>query len=297
MNKAQRVLITGSSSGFGFLTAQTLLKEGHTVLATMRGLEGKNAANASQLKAFASSQPGTLHLLELDVTSDASVRAAIGQALELAGHLDVVVNNAGLGTGGLTEAYTTEQFQKVFDVNVFGVQRVNRAVLPSMRERGSGLLIHVSSTLGRIVIPFMGLYLASKFALEALAESYRYELAATGVDVAIVEPGAFGTNFLANVMMPADSATIGSYGPIADIPGQMFGSFGQMLTSDNAPNPQDIADAILTLMQTSAGKRPLRTVVDPMMGGEGPSAINQVSSQVQSQLLNGLGMGNLLSVK
>lgn len=296
MSNAQTVLITGSSSGFGLLAAQTLLTEGYTVLATMRGLEGKNAANASQLEAFASSQLGTLHLLELDVTSDVSVQAAISQGLELAGHLDVVVNNAGLGTGGLTESYTTEQLQKLFDVNVFGVHRVNRAVLPSMRERGSGLLINVSSTMGRIVIPFAGLYTASKFALEGLTESLRYELAPTGVDVVLVEPGGFGTNFLANIIPPADEATVASYGPVANIPAQMWGMFGQMLASDNAPNPQDVADTILNLIETPAGERPLRTVVDPMTGGEGPTTINQVSSQVQSQLLNGFGMANLLSV-
>lgn len=299
MSKTQNVLITGSSSGFGLLTAQTLLKEGYTVLATMRGLEGKNAGNASQLEAFASSQPGTLHLLDLDVTSDASVQAAIGQALELAGHLDVVVNNAGMGSGGLTETHTAKDFQKVFDVNVFGVQRVNRAVLPAMRERGSGLLIHISSIIGRIVMPFVlaASYTASKFAVEALAETYSYELAGTGVDVAIIQPGPFPTKFIPNVEMVTNDAITSSYGANADISEQMLGTFVQMMSGENAPDPQAVADAILTLVQTPAGSRPLRTIVDPMMGGGGADTINQLSSEVQSQLLTGLGIGHVLSGK
>ena len=124
-----------------------------------------------------------MFVLELDVTSDDSVKIAVAKAIELGGPLDVVVNNAGIGCGGLAEAFTAEQWQQVFDINVFGVQRVSRAVLPSMRERGTGLLINVSSIMGRVVLPFAAPYTATKFALEGMTEAYRYELSGTGVDV------------------------------------------------------------------------------------------------------------------
>ena len=296
MSKNQNVIITGSSSGFGFLTTRTLLENGYTVFATMRDLDGKNASRANELRDFADGTTGTLRLLELDVTNDASVETAVRQALDEAGQLDVVINNAGIGAAGFAEGFTVDQFQRIFDVNVFGVQRVNRAVLPAMRERGSGLLIHVSSSLGRLVIPFAAPYTATKYAVEGLSESYRYELAGTGVDVVVVEPGGFGTGFAANMVMPADEVRVESYGELRETPRQMWSGMVQQLQGENAPDPQVVADAILTLIETPAGQRPLRTVVDPMTGGEAASVINQTTDQIQSQLLAAFGMGDLLSV-
>ena len=124
-------------------------------------------------------------------------------AVDQAGGLDVVINNAGVGVLGLQEAFTIDDWQKLFDINVFGVQRVNRAVIPGMRARGSGLLIQVASILGRMTIPFYGPYNASKWALEALSENYRTELSGFGVDCCIVEPGGYPTNFMANLMTPS----------------------------------------------------------------------------------------------
>ena len=294
---SQTVLITGSSSGFGLLTARTLLEKGHTVFATMRDPSGRNAANAGDLHTFAAGTSGTLHVLDLDVTSDASVEAAVKQALDLEGRIDVVVNNAGYGSGGYAEAFTMDQFQRSFEVNVFGVQRVNRAVLPAMRGQGSGLLILVSSTMGRIVLPFAAPYTAAKYAVEGLAESYRYELASAGIDVVIVEPGGFGTNFLANMAPADDEARIASYGPLAEIPQQFWGGLGHLFEGEGAPDPQDVADAISHLIDTPAGSRPLRTVVDPMTGGEGPTAINQLTDQIQEQMLSGMGMSDLIAVQ
>ena len=264
------VLVTGSGTGFGQLTTQSLLEAGYTVFATMREPEGRNASRADELKTFAEGKKGALHVLELDVTDDASTESAVAQALELADSIDVVVNNAGYGIGGFTEAATMAQFEKIFEVNVFGIQRLNRAVLPSMREQGSGLLVHVSSIMGRIVIPFSGPYTASKFALEGLAESYRYELSGAGIDVVIVEPGGFKTSFLSNMEMVADEARVASYGELGKIPEQMWGGFTEALGGDEAPDAQLVADEILKVIQTPVGKRPLRTVVDPLLGGEGP---------------------------
>lgn len=297
MSNKLSVLITGSSSGFGLLIARTLVDRGYKVIATMRGLEGKNAATAAELRGYADSKAGTLHLLELDVTSDASVDDAFRKALELESHIDVVVNNAGYGVGGLCEGVTTEQFQRQFDVNVFGVQRVSRAVLPSMRKRGKGLLINISSVMGRIVVPFAAPYTATKYALEGLSESYRYELSGTGVDVVIVEPGGFGTGFMSNMDGAVDTERLESYGPLAEMPKKMWGGLSERFHGEGAPDPQAVADAVLELIETPSGERPLRTVVDPMMGGQAPARVNQVTDEIQQQMFTSMNLADLLSVK
>lgn len=290
MNSPQTVLITGSSSGFGLLTTRLLLEKGFTVIATMRGLEGKNAQQANDIRKFSEERPGALYLREMDVTDEASVDQAIQDILDTSEGIDVVVNNAGSGIGGFAEGCTVDQMKRIFDVNLFGVQRVNRAVLPSMREQGSGLLIHISSVMGRIVIPYAAFYTATKFALEGLAESYSYELEGTGVDVSIIEPGGFGTGFMAKMEEAGDMERLKTYGALLERPKQIWGSVGEMIEGDNAPNPQDVADAVLNLIETPQGKRPLRVVVDPMTGGEGPKTLNEAAEQIQRQLLSSFGL-------
>ena len=241
MSTQQNILVTGSSSGFGFLIARTLLNAEHTVFAAMRGLDHKNADNANKLKSQAAETNGRLHLLDMDVTDTDSVNAAVRQALDLEGRIDVVVNNAGYGLSGYAETVTEEQLTRQLDVNVVGVQRVTRAVLPAMRKAGKGLIVNISSVMGRLIFPFAAAYTASKYALEGLSESYRYELAGTGVDVAIIEPGGFGTNFAANMESGADTERLESYGALADMPGKLWGPFLEQLAADGAPNPQQVA--------------------------------------------------------
>jgi NAD(P)-dependent dehydrogenase (short-subunit alcohol dehydrogenase family) len=296
MSTQQNILVTGSSSGFGFLIARTLLNDGHTVFATMRGLDNKNADAAKKLQSQAAETNGRLHLLDMDVTDTASVNSAVQQALTKAGCIDVVINNAGYCVSGYAETVTEEQLQRQLDVNVLGVQRVTRAVLPAMRKAGKGLIVNISSIMGRLIIPFAGAYTASKYALEGLSESYRYELAGTGVDVAIIEPGGFGTNFMANMDSGADTDRLESYGPLAELPGKLWGPFMEQLTAEEAPNPQRVADSVLNLIKTPAGQRPLRTVVDPM-GGEAPEAINSTTDQIQKQMFEEMQIKDLLSVK
>jgi NAD(P)-dependent dehydrogenase (short-subunit alcohol dehydrogenase family) len=294
---ANNVLITGSSSGFGDLIARSLIEKGHTVFATMRDPEGRNVKSAGALRSAAEGKPGKLHVLELDVTSEESVHRAVRRAVELEGPIDVVVNNAGIGCGGLGEAFTIEQWHQIFDVNVYGVQRISRAVLPLMRERGSGLVLNVSSVMGRVVLPFAAPYTAAKFALEGLTESYRYELSGTGVDVAIVEPGGFLTGFAARMFEPQDAKRLESYGAIREIPEKMWGGFMETLQSDDGPDPREVSDAVVNLIEMPAGRRPLRVVVDPMTGGEAANAINNAAGEIQEQVLEMLGMASLLSVK
>ena len=248
MSDPQHVLVTGTSSGFGTLIAQSLLRDGHTVYATMREPDGRNAEAARGLQAFAEETDGRVHVLELDVTSDASVNEAVAQALAVDGRIDVVVNNAGVGAGGYAETFTADQFRQLFEINVAGVQRVHRAVLPSMRAAGRGLLIAVSSTMGRIVIPYSAPYTASKWALEGMMESYRYELAPAGIDVAIVEPGGFPTGIAGRLMTPGDPERLESYGNLKDMPDKMWGGFMEMLEGEGAPDSQLVADAVRNLV-------------------------------------------------
>ena len=150
MNSKQVVLITGSSTGFGRLFADTLARNGHTVFATMRDLGGRNAKNASAIRALAEKDSLPIYVLELDVTDDASVERAVDAAIGKAGRIDVAINNAGYVVSGLAEAVTTAQAQRLMDTNFFGPLRVNRAVLPHMRRQRSGVLMHISSGAGRI---------------------------------------------------------------------------------------------------------------------------------------------------
>jgi NAD(P)-dependent dehydrogenase (short-subunit alcohol dehydrogenase family) len=159
----------------------------------MLDIKGRNAEHRESLEQLANREGLSLQVLELDVTDEGSVQDAVLAALRDVGQLDVVINNAGVAGIGVTEAFTPEQFQQMFDINFFGVVRVNRAVLPSMRRRRSGLLIHVSSGAGRVTIPAMAAYCASKFALEALADAYRFELSPFGIDSVVVEPGIYRT--------------------------------------------------------------------------------------------------------
>ncbi len=288
------VIVTGSSSGFGRLTAQTLARQGYIVFATMRGIDGKNAAAATALRDLAARERLALHPLELDVTDDASVENAIAHVLAAAGRIDVVVNNAAVGYVGPIEGFTPEQVRAQFETNVVGVLRVNRAVLPQMRRQGSGLLVYVSSLGGRLVMPILSVYAASKWAAEALAEGARYELASLGIDVVIVQPGAYPTGVAAKLVPPADAARLASYGPAL---AAFNAAFEDTPDADQPGDPQEVADAIAALVAMPAGRRPLRTVVAHMeLERQAPQAINEVAERVQQSFLSTLGLGSVVTL-
>jgi len=283
MNSKQVVLITGSSTGFGRLFTDTLARKGHTVFATMRDLGGRNAKNASEIRALGEKESLPIHVLELDVTNDASVERAVDAAIAKSGRIDVAINNAGYYLSGLEEAVTTEQAQRLMDTNFFGPVRVNRAVLPHMRRQRSGVLMHISSGAGRVVLPSGGFYCASKFALEALAESYSYELAAQGIESVIVEPGAYETPVFGNTVKAADEARTNTYGAVKEIPAKLNAAL-----SSNAGNAQEVADAVLRIIETPAGEKQLRYLVSHT--GFGVDQINALSKQVQAKLLEAFGL-------
>jgi NAD(P)-dependent dehydrogenase (short-subunit alcohol dehydrogenase family) len=189
------------------------------------------------------------------------VDAAVAAALADGGHLDVVVNNAGIAAIGVSEAYTPEQFEQLYAINVFGVQRVNRAVLPSMRKRRSGLLIHLSSAAGRVTVPAMAVYCSSKFALEAIADAYRYELLPFGIDSVLVEPGIYKTPIFDRLMYPGDAATLASYGASAEFADRVLGVFKGAIGAQTDSDADEVVTATLQLIDTPSGQRPFRTIV------------------------------------
>lgn len=240
-----------------------MARRGYSVFATMRDTAGRNTSHREALESLAKRENLPLRVLEMDVASDESVSSATQEALNSAGRIDIVVNNAGVATLGITEAYTIAKIQRLFEVNVFGAARVNRAVLPAMRRQRSGLLIHVSSVAGRVVVPYLGIYCASKFALEALADSYRSELAPFGVDSVIVEPGIHRTPILENFQAPDDQGRAAEYRPGADYVARVKAVFDAANAAPATPGSEEVAEAFIRLVEMPAGTRPFRTVPTP----------------------------------
>jgi NAD(P)-dependent dehydrogenase (short-subunit alcohol dehydrogenase family) len=283
MNSKQVVLITGASTGFGRLFTETLARKGHTVFATMRDPGGRNAKNAYEIRTLAQNESLPIHVLEMDVTDEASVERGTDAAVSKAGRIDVAINNAGYFLTGLEEAVTTEQARRLMDTNFLGPVRVNRAVLPHMRRQRSGVLMHISSGAGRVVLPSAGFYCASKFALEALAEAYSYELAAQGIESVIVEPGAYETPVFGNTVTAADEGRTSTYGAVREIPARINAAL-----SSGAGNAQEVADAVLRIVETPAGEKQLRYIVSPRKLGV--DEINALSKQVQDSILEAFGL-------
>jgi NAD(P)-dependent dehydrogenase (short-subunit alcohol dehydrogenase family) len=280
---AQRIVITGSNSGFGLLMVQNFAKKGHTVFAAMRDVNGKNKAAAAEL-----SQVANVTVVEMDVLNDASVDAAAAKI----GAVDAAINNAGGFHMGHAESFTTAQVSQAFELNVVGSHRVARAFLPKMREQKRGVLVQLSSCLARLPMPFMGVYAATKAAVEVINESLKYELVGSGVDVCVVEPGPFDTGLMAKTVFGADQARIANY-MTKDGPQQSGEAFGKMMAQPTFQRPQEVADAVVALVEMT-GKRPLRTTVDKIGLGAAADAINATNSEAMKQVLNNMGMGAML---
>jgi NADP-dependent 3-hydroxy acid dehydrogenase YdfG len=281
------ILITGASTGFGRDTAETLARAGHQVFASMRDIEGRNLAHAQALRGLG------VGVVELDVADDASVESGVAEVLLKAGRIDVLVNNAGVASAGVTEAFTADQAKIVLNTNVVGLLRTARAVLPAMRRQHDGLIVNVGSILGRVTFPFFGVYGASKFAVEALTDSLRYELSQLGVDVALVQPSAYPTPMYANVQHPADADRTAAYGAVGEIPGAMFQHFTSIFEGEGAPDPHDVALAIVKLIDTPKGTRPARTIVGAPFGSD---TVNVQTAPVQAHVVEALGLGHLAQV-
>jgi NAD(P)-dependent dehydrogenase (short-subunit alcohol dehydrogenase family) len=280
-NEQQTVVITGASSGFGRDIAERFAAAGWRVFATIRDPRTKHAQAAAEIEAKG------IRVVDLEVTDQASVDRAAAEILA-SGPVDVLVNNAGASFTGPVEAFTPEAMQKQFDVNVFGPMRVSRAFLPFMRDRRSGLVVYVSSVAGRFAIPFLGVYSSSKWALEALAEVSSYELSPFGVDVAIVEPGAFGTNISSSRTAPDDAQRVKAYGEILPLAGNVVKA---LATAAATRDTREVADAIFALAEQPRGTRPLRT---PVPGDKDIVQFNALIAPLQRQSVLDFNVGELL---
>ncbi len=274
--KKKVILITGTNSGFGWHYAHTLAKAGHTVYATMRDINGRNSKQAATLNGLANVQ-----VLEVEITNSRSVKMAIDTIIQQEGRLDVLINNAGHFISGLAETFTDKDVDGMFDVHVKGSWHAIKEALPYMRQQGEGLIINTSSVLGRFSSPFMTFYNAAKFAVEGISEGLHYEVRPLGIDVAILQPGAFPTEIFAKAGKSSDASVIAGYGTLADIPEQIGAGMAKLF-EDHKPDPQQVADAVLHLIELPKGKRPLRTVVDNLTG----SIVEKANDQVEEGYKN-----------
>ena len=257
------VLITGCSSGFGRVTAELLAQNGMLVLAAMRNTSTTNKEVADELSA-----KGNIEVFDLDLSDMDSIQKMTNIAIEK--NVEILINNAGVAGVGLSELHEVEKMKKIFEINVFGTYELTRSLIPYMRNKQAGLIITVSSIVGRIVMPNWAAYSASKFALEAIAETWRYELAPLGIESVIMEPGPHPTTALGSKMgdysadMPA-MEVFQQYGPVAGAIQQFHQQLQKDVESGNYQKPESFAEAMLKLIQTPKGQRPFRTVVDKQL--------------------------------
>lgn len=289
------ILVTGASSGIGALSVRALALAGHTVYAGIRQIATRNATAAADLMRYGTSHRIDVHAVELDVTSQDSADAAVDRVFAERGQLDVVVHNAGHMVLGAAEAFTTEQFADLYDVNVLGTQRVNRAALPKLREQGSGLLVWIgsSSTRGGCP-PFLAPYFAAKAAMDALAVSYAAEVLPFGIDSAIVVPGAFttGTHHFANAGAPADVDCAEAYDQRhRPLMGDLGKRLAALIPSD--ADVAEVAEAVARLVAMKHGTRPLRTHIDPSR--DGSEVVSAVADRVRADFFRRIGLDSLLT--
>ena len=291
---SQVALVTGASSGFGRMIANALAGGGHIVHASMRGLSGRNAHQVEEVAAYSRDRGVDLRAVELDVQSEESATAAVDSIVAAHGRLDVLVHNAGHMVYGPSEAFTPGQLAELYDINVLGCQRVNRAALPHMRRAGRGLLVWIgSSSVAGGVPPLLGPYFAAKAGMDALAVAYARELAPLGIESAIVVPGAYttGTNHFANAGEPDDKTRAAEYargwpdGLAEDVRDALAAT-----VPDDA-DPGEVARAVAAIVDAPHGRRPFRVVVDP--ASDGAAVSYAVIDRVREQFLDRIGFADL----
>ena len=240
-------LITGCSSGFGKLAALEFARRGNQVFATMR-----NTSKDGPLRESAKEANVSLEVLQLDVNDRQSVEAAVAEIVKRAGQIDVLVNNAGIATGGPVEDFDDDEVAALFETNVFGVIRVTRAVLPHMRTQGSGAIITVGSIAGKVAAPYGGIYSASKHAVEALSDALYYELHPFGIKVILIEPGGFETE-ISNNSQPARRFTEGS--AYVELERRFSEASVKLPGGGEAADAQIVADVIVNAAEAEEPKR------------------------------------------
>ena len=248
-------LVTGSSSGIGFETSLALARNGFHTFATMRDL-GKD----EKIKQIIEKEDLSIEILELDVDSEESVNRAIKTVSEKKGRIDVLVNNAGYGMWGTVEDVSIDEFKKQFETNFFSIIRLIQKIAPIMRKQSSGNIVNISSVAGRIGFPVSPAYISSKFALEGLSESLRFELMPFGINVIIIEPGVIKTNFFDSMKLSEKSQQDSAY---KEITNKVIS--GVKMMAEMGTHPKEVADVVI---KTLGEEKPLPRYVignDAMM--------------------------------
>jgi NAD(P)-dependent dehydrogenase (short-subunit alcohol dehydrogenase family) len=288
------IIITGAGSGFGALAARALARSGHTVYAAMRDTAGRNASRVAEAAAYAAEHGVDLRTVELDVLSQESADAAVAEVLGERPTLDVLVHNAGHMVTGPAEAFTPEELAAVYDTNVLGTQRVNRAALPRLRAQGRGLVLWVgSSSTNGGTPPYLAPYFAAKAAMDALAVSYAAELARFGIETSIVVPGSFtsGTNHFVTGGRPADQTVVDAYEVrYAGLMDQVSRRLAAIAPAD--ADVSQVADAIVRIVDAPYGERPFRVHVDP--ADDGSEEVSDVADRIRREFLVRIGLDDLL---
>lgn len=276
MKTKNTVLITGCSSGFGKTSAAHFVARGWNVIATMRSPKAELFEANNQLLVAA-----------LDVTDQKSISAAITKGIAHFGKIDVVVNNAGIGMFGAHEAVSDQVIRQVFETNTFGVMAVNRAIAPHMRERGSGTIINVTSSVGIAPMPLVAAYTASKYAIEGFSESLAYELGIFGVQVKIVQPGlAPATSFAANSGARADNMIPAAY---ADYAGRYLKSMQQYPTAYTSA--EDVAAVVYTAATDGHARLRYPAGADSVLLAELRQSLDEEAFMTRIRTMTG-GAGN-----
>ena len=237
-------VVTGTSSGIGFETSLALAREGYFTYATMR-----DTTKSDKIKEITQKENLKINILELDVDDEKSVKSAIAHILDQKQRIDVLVNNAGWGLWGCVEDVSVDEFKEQFETNFFSIIRLIQEVAPAMRKQGSGTIVNVSSVVGRIGFPASPAYISSKFALEGLSESLRFEFAPFGIDVIIIEPGVIKTNFMKNMKMAKKSELDTVY---KDITTKVVS--GVKMMAEMGTPPKEVAN---TIVKAIKDKKPL----------------------------------------
>jgi len=227
-------LVTGSSSGIGLETSLALAKDGYRTFASMR-----DTGKAIELQEAAKKENLSVDVIELDVDKEDSIMSAVKKVMSEAGRIDVLVNNAGYGQFGCIEDVPIEDFRKQFETNFFSIVRIIQEVAPIMRKQGSGVIVNISSVVGRMGLPGSSAYISTKFALEGFSECLRYELGQFGVKTTMIEPGVIKTNFFKSMKIP-ESKTDPKYKELSD---KILSGLKMMVEMGTAPS--EVANVVI----------------------------------------------------
>ena len=281
------IVITGGTGGIGYQAAIGLAQSGARVVVTGRNQQ-RGEASVQGIKEASGNQD--VHLAVGDMAKLADIRSLAADLMARFGKIDVLINNAGYGYGGPVESFEGEEILAQLDLNIVGAARTANAVLPGMRARRDGLIIQVSSTAGRAAFPGFGVYHASKWGLEGMSEAMRYELAPLGIDVAIVEPGPFATNFFENMKQGSRQEVIESYGHIGEFFSGFQATVMELFDNEEAPtDPHVVVDIFERLIDMPKGERPVRTIAGLDFGFQ---ALNDAAEPIRKAGLESMGIAD-----